>query len=75
MVKVINVCINEDTISMDCLKNGNDKEIYHVVLDKDSLEVVSDIKMNPYICRAIALIRRYREKTGTIPSEFVSAWH
>ena len=75
MVKVINVCINVDTVSMDCLKNGNEMESYHVVLDKDSLEPLSGTNMNPYVCRAIAMARRYRNRTGAIPAEFISAWH
>lgn len=75
MVKVKNVTVNGKTISMDCLKNGSENDCYHIILDKDTLELMPGIERNPYVCRAIAMARRYQKKTGTIPSEFVSVWH
>ena len=74
MIKVRNVFIGEDVISMECLKNGLENDAFEVRMDRHTLELLPGNACNAYVYKAAAKARQFYVKTGQIPSEFTSTW-
>lgn len=75
MVKIKNISLNDGLISMDCYKEGNLDDYFHLVIDAESFDVVSTTLNQPsiYLSQAVAKIMSLAQQ-GPLPSEAVSVW-
>jgi len=75
VIKVKNVIVGSKTISMDCFKDGSEREKYQVMMDRNTLELLPGNEVNMYVLKAASKARKLYKETGTIPSEFISVWY
>lgn len=77
MVKAGNVQVKEDVISMDCIPDGRAEEMFTLVLDRNTLEVIKNThgKFDAYVAHARWTIKKYIEDGEEIPKSFTSMWY
>lgn len=75
MVKIKNIKLNDGLISMDCYKEGNYNEYFHLIVDADNFEVISTTLSRPsiYSRQAVAKVMSLAQQ-GPLPNEAVSVW-
>ena len=75
MVKIKNINLSEGLISMDCYKEGNLAEHFHLVVNADNFEIVSTTLSQPsiYSRQAIEKVKSLSQQ-GPLPKEAISMW-
>lgn len=75
MVKIRNINLNDGQISMDCYKEGNFNEHFHLIVNADNFEVISTTLSRPsiYSRQAVAKVMSLAQQ-GPLPKEAVSVW-
>ena len=75
MIKVRNINVNDNIISMECLRNGSENDVCKVLMDRESLTLLPGNERDVYVYKAAAKVRQHYRKTGQIPREFTSVWY
>ena len=75
MVKMENILLVGNLLSMDCYKEGNLNDGFHIVIDVNTFEVISTTLNRPsiYSRQAVAKIRQLFQE-GKLPTEATSVW-
>lgn len=75
MVKMKNITLIDGKISMDCYKEGDSENHFHLIVDANTFEVISTTLSRPsiYSRQAVQKIMALF-KEGTLPEEAISVW-
>lgn len=77
MVEAGNVQVTDKTISMDCILDDRADEMFTLVLDKETLDIIENThgERDGYVAHAQWRIRDYIKKGEPIPKRFTSMWY
>lgn len=75
MVKIKNIFVDGNTISMDCYKEGDMNKHFHLVIDAITFDVISTTLSHPsiYLRQAVKKIVALSQ-SGPLPEEAISVW-